>query len=193
MQTRFKKGRATKMIYYHLTKKSNLINIARNGLRPQCGEQSKTIEDARKAVFLYKNLRETCNWHNKLYYGTPFRQINDFRRGLKKPPTVTIIPPKVLYEDLALLNITTDEQLLVDEKNKTDASSFFTTERIKASNIEIVREIFIPAKKIKFSLETYSKDREKYIKKPNQEYGVLFELCDKGFEYETSPIKELLK
>lgn len=69
---------------YHITEKSNLDEIRKVGLKPFCGERSKSVDETRNAIYFFDNLFSTENWIDELYKNKDKTSLELLRFNLKR-------------------------------------------------------------------------------------------------------------
>lgn len=57
---------------YHITKKSNLYSIQKNGLQPRIGRRSNSVDEYEKSLYFTDNLYSIFTWKKRLYGNEPF-------------------------------------------------------------------------------------------------------------------------
>lgn len=69
---------------YHLTRKEYMEKIVTQGLKPMCGENSKSIGDTKKAIYFFDNLRFLEDWVDALYGIENANNLELLRFNLKR-------------------------------------------------------------------------------------------------------------
>ncbi len=69
---------------YHLTRKEYMKDIVTQGLKPLCGENSKSIGDTRKAIYFFDCLQYLYDWCDALYSIENYNQLELLRFNLKR-------------------------------------------------------------------------------------------------------------
>lgn len=69
---------------YHLTKKEKMSDIIIQGLKPLCGENSKSVGDTRKAIYFFDKLQFLYDWVDVLYSREDSNQLELLRFNLKR-------------------------------------------------------------------------------------------------------------
>lgn len=69
---------------YHLTRQECMEKIIVEGLRPICGERSKSVGDIRRAVYFFDSLSRTEEWMECLYTEKDIKGLELLRFNLKR-------------------------------------------------------------------------------------------------------------
>lgn len=165
---RLEKELLNKKRFYHLTIKSNLESISKNGLIPKSGQRSKRINDNRKAVFLFPKLGSVISLVTQLY------DDNEL-------------------EDLAILEINIKDKVYSDYKA---IGYVYSKTPILPQNINLIESIYLQKRKINFSLETYDNIRRKMLIENNNRVSddiFLFDFADDEGVVSKIPIMEFVK
>ena len=68
---------------FHITNMEAMGNICKQGLKPQCGERSKSIGDETKGIFFFDYLGSACDWIDVLYKNKNIYELELLRFNLK--------------------------------------------------------------------------------------------------------------
>lgn len=68
---------------YHLTNKDSMKSICCQGLKPLCGERSKSVGDNTKGVFFFDLLESVSNWIDWLYKNRDVSELELLRFNIK--------------------------------------------------------------------------------------------------------------
>ena len=60
---------------YHITKKSNLYNIQKNGLQPRIGRRSNTVREHEEILCFSPRLESMPIWKGRLYKNQSFDEL----------------------------------------------------------------------------------------------------------------------
>lgn len=69
---------------YHLTRQECMEKIIVEGLRPTCGERSRSVGDIRRAVYFFDSLSRTEEWMECLYTEKDIKGLELLRFNLKR-------------------------------------------------------------------------------------------------------------
>ena len=68
---------------FHLTNKKAIDDISRQGLKPLCGERSKSVGDDTKGIYFFDCLGSVTNWIEALYENKNIEELELLRFNLK--------------------------------------------------------------------------------------------------------------
>lgn len=69
---------------YHITNIEAMKNICNEGLKPLCGERSKSVGDDIKGIFFFDSLYSVNKWINALYENKDIHELELLRFNLKQ-------------------------------------------------------------------------------------------------------------
>ena len=69
---------------YHITNKDSLDKIRTVGLKPLCGDRSKSVGDIRKAIYFFDSIYSIDNWIEELYKNKDKNTLELLRFNLKR-------------------------------------------------------------------------------------------------------------
>lgn len=114
---------------FHITNMEAMENICKYGLKPLCGERSKSVGDDIKGIFFFDSIRSVSDWIDALYKNRDICELEllrfnlKHRKWIKKNNSEFYLPNKVLPERIEYLRLYDTEKNIYLPLNFVGASN----------------------------------------------------------------------